>query len=281
MAMLSDTLGNALFQFRVGDHTVAIENDLPFIIHLEGQNLQKLVHALPADQRSVFSDVVVDATRHLIEAYSGLLAYNHASEVSLLFRFRDSQRKALGSYGEMTTSVASTLSAAIVHFAGKRLPALFNADGSKLVLPQFFATSYAFPSTEIASRFFLWRETAGRRASIGAVALKHFKEQEIAGKSTVDRKAMLASKGIDFDAIDEHVRRGSFIRRFKVERDLDPSELAKIPAQHRPNRPVMTTTVDRVRDVPPLALIDNLESFIFDNAGPVLGDRPFAAAITI
>jgi tRNA(His) 5'-end guanylyltransferase len=279
--MISDALGQALSQFLIDDRTAEIENEVPVIVHLEGQNLQKIIKSLAPENRAAFAEVVIDATKHLIESYSGLVSYSHASEVSLLIRFRDSQRKSMGSHGDLSVSVASTLSAAIVHFAHQQFPSMFRDPNSKLVLPQFIARSYAFPSEELAAKFFLWRETVARKSTVEAVALKHFNADALSGKSSVDRKAMLAAKGVDFDALPEHVRRGSFVRRYKVERLLDPEVLERIPEEHRPKKPVMAMTIDRVHDLPALAVLDNLTEFVFNNAPPRVTDRPFAAAITI
>jgi tRNA(His) 5'-end guanylyltransferase len=281
MAIVSDALGQALSRFLIDDRTTAIENEVPVIVHLEGQNLQKIISSLAPENRAAFTDVVIDATKHLIESYSGLITYCHASEVSLLMRFRDSQRKSMGSHGDLSVSVASTLSAAVVHFAHQRFPAMFRDPNNKLVLPQFIARSFAFPSEEVAAKFFLWREAIARKSTVEALALKHFSANDLGGKSSVDRKAMLAGKGVDFEALPEHVRRGSFVRRYKIERQLDPEVLEKIPAEYRPKKPVMTMTIDRVPNMPALAVMDNLTEFVFNNATPKIADRPFAAAITV
>ncbi len=281
MAVLSDTLGRALSQFQVDDRTTVIENDVPVIVQLEGQNLQKLVTFLPVDQRPAFADVFVEATKHLIESYSGLLAYSHASEVSLLLCIRDKQRKTTGTHGDLSVSVASTLAAALVYFAQQHTPPMLFNQNSRLVLPQFLARSFAFPSEEVAAKFFLWRESVARKSSMEALALKHFSANKLAGKSSIDRKAMLAEKGVDYDSLSEHVRRGTFIRRYRTEKLLDPLVLEKIPEAYRPRKQVLSMTIERVADVPPLAVIENLRDFVFDNAGPVVADRPFATAITV
>lgn len=280
MAMYSDALGQALSKFRVDDRGVSIVTEMPIIVHLEGLNLQRIVSSADVDHRTRIGDVIVAATKHLIETYNGILAYSHAGEVSLLVRFRDSQRKDIGTYVDMATSVASTLSAAIVHFAKEIVPSLFSGAEQRLVLPQFSAKPYVFPEDDYAAKFFLWRESVARSSSVEALALKHFTADDLAGKSSVDRKGMLAAKGVSFDEMPEHFRRGSFIRRYKVERMLDPWVIAKIPEAHRPKGPVAAITVGVIAEVPPLSVVHNLTEFVFSNAVPSVADRPFAAAIT-
>ena len=47
---------------------------------------------------------------------------------------------------------------------------------------------------------------------------------------------MLAEIGVDFDVFPDAFRRGSFVRRYAVERMLSAEELERIPEKHRPTR---------------------------------------------
>lgn len=280
MAENGDVIGDALTQFKVKDIEAPIQAETPIIVFLDGINLDRVIAGLKPDDRTKVPDIVVAATRHVVEVFNSTLGYTHADEATLLFRIRDTQRKHLGYYAEMATNVATAFSAAFVHFAHEIAPALFKSGNGKLALPQFSANTYVFPEEDFAARFFLWREMNARKSSVQSVALNHFSRDAIAGKSSLDRKAMLADKGFDYDNLPEAIRRGNFIRSYKAPKQLDPAVLAKIPERNRPTGPVMTLVVDRLENVPPLSVIENLTDFVFRNAEPHVADRPFAATIT-
>ena len=69
--------------------------------------------------------------------------------------------------------------------------------------------------------------------SITLLALEHFSNKQIHGKNGEEKIRMLAEKGVDYYAVPENLRFGSFFRRETYEKTLTPTELAKIPEKQR------------------------------------------------
>ena len=107
-----------------------------------------------------------------------------------------------------------------------------------------------------------------RKNAISMVAQANFSHKALFEKEQRDMLAMLAEKGIEFDALPACFRRGSFIRHEAIERMLTNDELARIPEKHRPTGPVMRSDV-KVLDVPPFNEVSNRVAVIFDGENPV------------
>ena len=62
-------------------------------------------------------------------------------------------------------------------------------------------------------------------------------------------------------------KRGTFVRRATDLRNLSAEELARIPEQHRPDGPVLRSSVEAL-DMPPFNAVTNREAVVFDGADP-------------
>ena len=93
------------------------------------------------------------------------------------------------------------------------------------------------------------------------------------GRGTADLQEMLFQKGINFNDYPAFFKRGTFVRRSLLEREMTEAELARIPPQHRPapGDLVMRSEIRRL-DMPRFASVTNREAVIFDGADPVVAN---------
>ncbi|CAN0508765.1 unnamed protein product, partial [Phaeothamnion confervicola] len=126
---------------------------------------------------------------------------------------------------------------------------------------------FQLPSKDEAANAFLWRAMDARKNAISMVAQSKFSHKKLHGKGQRDMLEMLAEIGVEFEEFPESFRRGSFVRRFTVERALTGEELARIPEKHRPTGPVMRNEM-RVVEMPPFNRVTNRVEVIFDGAPP-------------
>jgi predicted DNA-binding transcriptional regulator YafY len=84
------------------------------------------------------------------------------------------------------------------------------------------------------------------------------------------REMLLREHGVTFDDYPARFKRGAYVQRRTVERELDASVLAGIPEGRRPSGPVLRTET-LVLDLPPLRQISNRVEVLLDGAELVGG----------
>ncbi len=78
------------------------------------------------------------------------------------------------------------------------------------------------------------RERDTVRNSVSMLARGHFSHRELHNKHSGEMRAMLEVKGVRWEDLDGHLRRGTLYRRTPIIRVLTEMERQSIPAAHRP-----------------------------------------------
>ena len=81
---------------------------------------------------------------------------------------------------------------------------------------------------------------------------------------------MLFEKGVNWNDYPASFKRGTFVMREKVLRELSKEELERIPEAHRPDGPVERTDIIIKADFPPFGSITNRAAVLFEGATPEL-----------
>lgn len=142
-------------------------------------------------------------------------------------------------------------------------------------LPSFDCRVLNMPSLTEAANMITWRSMDSVKNSITLLALEHFSNKQIHGKSGEEKIRMLAEKGVDYySVLDETLRLGTFYRRETYERPLTPAELARIPEKQRVLNENGEMLVVRSHIVPfspgmQLNEMANKEGFLFMGETPV------------
>ncbi|MBY3151180.1 hypothetical protein HFO56_02000 [Rhizobium laguerreae] len=136
---------------------------------------------------------------------------------------------------------------------------------------------------DMAAQFLVWREIDARRNGALGAGRAVLEASQIGGKSPGDIKDMLRDLGIDYHAdYPTHFRRGTFMRKRDIEMTLTEQELARIPEKIRESKRGQTflrSRVVEVEDRPPFYAMDNITAFVFEDAEPVVSEKPFAQHI--
>lgn len=203
---------------------------------------------------------VVETTKHLVHETHAKIGYSQSDEISLVWLADgpDSDVVFSGKLQKMTSVLASM---AASKFARVCPP------GYEDRMPHFDCRVFQLPSKEEAANAFLWRAMDARKNAISMVVQSKFSHKKLHGMDQKAMLAMLKEIGVEFEDYPEAFRRGSFVRRFTVERLLTDEELARIPAKHRPTGPVMRNEM-RVVPMPPFNKVSNRVAVIFDGADP-------------
>jgi tRNA(His) 5'-end guanylyltransferase len=138
-------------------------------------------------------------------------------------------------------------------------------------LPLFDCRVFEVPSREEAVNVLLWREADATKNAVSMAARAHFPHSRLQGKSGSQMREMLMLEhGVNFDDYPARFKRGAYVQRRTVARELDASVLSGIPEGRRPSGPVFRNETV-VLDMPPLRQVPNRVEVLLDGAEPVRG----------
>ena len=180
----------------------------------------------PFDQR--YAAAMQKATAYVVEKTGATMGMTQSDEAS--FVWLDDTKIPFGTrLFKLQSVLASMFTSAFIVEASRNglAPRIAKA------LPSFDCRVLNLPTLEEAANMVMWRSMDSVKNSITLLALEHFSNKQIHGKNGEEKIMMLAEKGVDYYAVPENLRLGSFFRREIYEKTLAPAELAKIPEKQR------------------------------------------------
>jgi hypothetical protein len=109
-------------------------------------------------------------------------------------------------------------------------------------------------------------------------ARAHFSHKELHGKSSREMIEMMAAKGVDFRAYPASFRRGTYVQRRLVQKELPAETLARIPVGSRPIGAVLRRETV-VLDMLPIRRITNFVDVLLSGDEPVMKAAVAGAAV--
>jgi tRNA(His) 5'-end guanylyltransferase len=263
MSRLKDTddFGNRMKAYEAVETGRKLDPLLPIYARIDGRTFSAFTRGMerPFDVR--MTGAMIGTTMHLVHATHARIGYTQSDEISLVW-LADQPGSDVFFSGKVQKMVSVLASMAAAKFATV-VPREY-ADR----LPHFDARVFQLPSKDEVANAFLWRAMDARKNAISMAAQAKFSHKALYGKEQKAMLAMLTEAGVDFEAAyPASCRRGSFVRREVVERELTEAELSRIPEAHRPIGPV-TRSEYKVMDMPPFNKVTNRVAVIFDGANP-------------
>jgi tRNA(His) guanylyltransferase len=255
-----DDFGNRMKAYEAIETARKLDPMLPIYARIDGRSFSRFTTGMdrPFDVR--LTAAMVETTKHLVHETHARIGYTQSDEINLVW-LSDNPRSDVVFSGKVQKMVSVLASMAAAKFASVCPP------GYEDRLPHFDCRVFQLPSKEEAANAFLWRAMDARKNAISMVAQSKFSPKKLHGKDQKAMLAMLAELDIDFEKFPESFRRGSFIRRYAIERTLTEEELVRIPEKHRQAGPVMRNEM-RVIEMPPFNRVANRAEVIFDGASP-------------
>lgn len=251
---------------------------LPVCVRIDGKTFSKLTKPLekPYDKR--LSDVMVQVTKMLVEATGARCGYTQSDEISLVMYsddvesqvFFDGKIQKLASViASMATAYFNDLVRAGVAFKDGRLVGSMDQAIPEIAdkLALFDARVWNVPSLLEAANCLVWRELDATRNSVSSAAQANFSHKALHGKNSSQMQDMLMEKGINWNDYPAFFKRGTYVIRRKVERELTEIEMAKIPAKYRPEGPVERNEAV-IASLPPLTCVANRVGCLFYGQDP-------------
>lgn len=274
MGKVDDVLGDEIKAYEKLNSDRAANIGEPIVVRVDGASFSKFTrHAVkPFDVR--ISEAMIHATKSTVEEFNCRIGYTQSDEISFLLYSPDQELPCSARYEKLASRFAAHVTA---QFLMKGLELFPDLIGDRL--PSFDGRAIAFPTLDLAAKAILWRELDARRNAVSMASRSVCSPNELSGRSSREQREMMSERGLEFDAFPEDFRRGAFVRRVKVMRELTAEELARIPEKHRPTGPVVRSSVEQIQ-LPNLSLIENLADVLVDGAEPVIAERKFALAVT-
>lgn len=257
----TDDFGNRMKAYEAVETHRKLDPMLPIYARIDGRAFSAFTRGMQRPFDLSMTVAMVETTKYLVHASHARIGYTQSDEISLVW-LADAPGSDVFFSGKVQKMASVLASMAAAKFATV-MPCGY-ADR----LPHFDARVLQLPSRDEAANAFLWRAMDAHKNAISMAAQAQFSHKALYGKDQKAMLAMLAEAGIDFeDAYPSCCRRGSFVRREVVVRELAPDEMARIPEAHRPIGPV-TRSEYRVLDMPPFNKVTNRADVIFDGASP-------------
>jgi tRNA(His) 5'-end guanylyltransferase len=242
---------------------------LPIIVRVDGKCFSSFTKGLarPYDQRLI--DLMVEVTKRLVSETNARIGYTQSDEINLVL-YEENLLKELpfgGKKQKLISVLASTASAWFNQLRPEYIP------NFKVDIPAVFdCRAFTVPTKEEATNAILWRELDATRNAISMAARARISHKQMQNKNSKELQEMLWQEhGINFNDYPEQFKRGSFIQRKLVL--LEPAEMADIPAEYRPTKPIERHHIDYL-PMPSFNKVVNRVEVIFDGASPQRNTTP-------
>jgi tRNA(His) 5'-end guanylyltransferase len=237
---------------------------LPIYARLDGRSFSRFTRGMERPFDMNMSAAMIATAIGLVERTHARIGYTQSDEISLVFLAENPESDILfGGRLQKLTSVLASLATAL--FTAR---VMVDDDFApyRNRLPHFDCRVCQLPSKTEAANMVVWRYKDARKNAILSAAQSVFSPKQLFGRHGGELLEMLRGRGIDFDAYPEFFKRGAFVRRRTVLRELGAAELARIPEKHRPTGAVARSETAVVTC--DFLACSNREAFLFDGAAP-------------
>lgn len=204
---------------------------LPFVVRLDGRAFHTFTKGFkrPYDER--MSMAMVQTAKALVEEFHATVSFCQSDEITLGFRNDNPEQQIIfdGKVFKILSLFAAYASVVFNEEVNKSIP---EKSGMR---PIFDARIIQYPSLELTSGSFLWRETDATRNSLTMAAHAFYSHKELHGANAKKKHDLLHAKGINWNDYPTFFKRGTYVRRVTKERSLTDLELMYIPEKFRPD----------------------------------------------
>lgn len=237
---------------------------LPIYARLDGRCFHAFTRGMERPFDPMMSEAMVELTKFLVAETHPLIGYTQSDEISLAWWATkpETQMPFGGRFFKLASCLASLATARFMALAQERWPPAVVGR-----LPTFDCRVFSLPTPDELANAFLWRERDATKNAVSMAARAYYGPAALHGKSAPEMQEMLWQKGVNFNDYPAFFKRGTFVRRVTVWRELAAEELARIPERHRPTGPVERSEV-RALEMPPFGAVTNRVDVIVDGAEP-------------
>jgi tRNA(His) 5'-end guanylyltransferase len=219
-----------------------LDTSLPIYARLDGRSFSSFTRRMKRPFDRDMSACMQDTTEYLAYETKALLGYTQSDEISLIWEPCEGPSQFM--FDGKIQKLASVLAAMCAAKFTLSYCAYFGEEPK--TIPSFDCRIINVPTMDEANNMILWRQQDAFKNSVQSAAHYLFGHSKLMGKNTREKLEMIKAFGIDF--FEEHAacfRVGTEISRITEERMLTINELATIPFEHHPTKPVIRTRMVR------------------------------------
>ncbi|HEV3385386.1 MAG TPA: tRNA(His) guanylyltransferase Thg1 family protein [Gemmata sp.] len=243
---------------------------LPIYARIDGRCFSLFTRGLdrPFDIR--ITRAMIETTKFLVAETHARIGYTQSDEISLVW-LQDRYDSEVFFNGKVQKLNSVLASLATVKFNHSCLEDAALAERAREQLPVFDCRVFQLPNRTEAANVYLWRETDATKNAISMAARSFYSHKQLHGKTSAEMQELIFQKGQNFNDYPAFFKRGTFVRRITVDRQLTEDELARIPEKHRPTPGAIVSRSSVVEiDMPVFTKVTNREDVIFDGAEPAI-----------
>lgn len=235
---------------------------LPIYARIDGRNFSTFTRPMKRPFDADLHGCMVAVTKRLVENTGALVGYTQSDEISLLWYSAEIKSQVFFD-GKIFKVVSVSAALATSYFIEEASP--FWPD--RLSGLSFDCRAFQLPTKDEAANAFLWREMDATKNAVSMAARTMYSAKQLHGKGRADMQEMMFQKGVNFNDYPAAFKRGTFVLRRTVVKELEPEILAKIPPEKRPTGPIERQVVGPV-EMPIFKTVTNRVAVLFDNAEP-------------
>lgn len=262
-----DELGDRMKVYEGVETSRKLNPKLPIYVRLDGRGFSKFTRGMerPFDPR--MSLIMKYTIKSLIQKTHAIVGYTQSDEISLLY-YNDNPQGSVFFDGKIQKicSVLAGLTSSL--FTRYTLDCLESKYFDRT--PHFDCRVFQLPSKVEACNALIWREKDASRNAIQMVGQHYFSSKELFGKSTQEVLEKIKAIPIDYEnEYPQYFRKGLYLKKYPVEKELSFDELMKIPEDKRPMGPVIRGEIQEIQMTSLLEVKNRIE-VIFDGVKPEL-----------
>jgi len=200
----------------------------PVVIRLDGRSFHTFTKGLkrPYDER--MSLAMIETTKDILSQTGADIGYCQSDEITLGFKnIIENPIMFGGRVQKIVSVVAATTSVYFNRIIQETIPKHAH------MMPVFDARVWQYPTLELACESFMWREIDATRNSLSMAVQSLYKHTECMGAGFVKKHDMLHDKGVNWNDYPVFFKRGTYVGKRKVMKQLTEKELMNIPEKFR------------------------------------------------
>jgi tRNA(His) guanylyltransferase len=239
---------------------------LPLLARLDGRAFHTFTRGLPRPYDPGLSHAMIETARYLVQEMLALVAYTQSDEITLAW-YEPVQSASTyafdGRFQKLASVLAGMASARFCQLVSEHVPSKASET------PHFDCRVWQVPTLTEAAAVFVWREDDATKNSITMAALTCYTDRELEGMSSADKQELLFQKGINWNDYPAFFKRGTYLQRRQVSRQLTDEERARIPEPHRPPLGAVVQRTQVVElELPPIRQVANAAAVLFEGVEP-------------
>ena len=277
---MTDAIGDRMKAYETRESDRRFLPMLPIYARIDGRNFSAFTRDMDRPFDADMTEIMIQTTESLVEETHARIGYTQSDEISLIWQSERYNSSIFFDHriAKMTSVLASFATAAFM----AALAESRHADKAAR-WPHFDCRVFQLPNRAEAANVFLWREQDATKNAISMAARAVYSHKKLDHKSGPEMQEMLFARGVNFNDYPSHFKRGTFVRRTVITRELTEIEREAIPAKYRPE---LGTQVERSAilrlQMPRFGSVTKRESVIFDAADPVTeGAKPQGSPQTL